>query len=95
MEPLKPLGRALSDAPFKESLSRNPLAPAPNVGDPISVFDWYKLAKGTWRFLLKPMWQLLMLPFKFAAVARGDNTQAKRDQVWEEQTKRMNPDLYK
>lgn len=95
MEPIKPLGRPLSDTPFKESLSKNPLAPAPNADDPISVFDWYKLAKGTWKFLIKPMWQLLTFPFKFAALTMGDDTRKNEHQLWEEQTKRMNPDLYK
>jgi hypothetical protein len=95
MEPLKPLGRPLSDVPFKESLSKNMLSPGPSAGDTISVFDWYKLAKGTWKFLIKPLWKLLTFPFKFAVLMREENVPTNRNQVWEEQTKRMNPDLYK
>lgn len=95
MEPLKPLGRALSDAPFKESLAKKLTTPATNVDQPISVFDWFKLAKGTWKFLVRPLWQLVTFPFKFVVIMKGEDTYANRQHAWEEQTKRMNPDLYK
>jgi hypothetical protein len=58
MDPLKPLGKALSQNPL---LGNDvPLSAPPGVAPekPISAFQWMSLAKATWTWILRPIWYL-------------------------------------
>lgn len=58
MDPLKPLGKALSQNPLMGSdvpLSATSSIPATQ---PISAFQWMSLAKATWTWILRPLWYL-------------------------------------
>lgn len=58
MDPLKPLGKALSQNPL---LGNDvPLSAPPGAApeQPISAFQWVSLAKATWTWILRPIWYL-------------------------------------
>lgn len=58
MDPLKPLGKALSQNPLMSS--NVPLSASPDAAaqQPISAFQWMSLAKATWTWILRPLWYL-------------------------------------
>lgn len=58
MDPLKPLGKSLSQNPLVGSNvpASPPLAGAP--AQPVSAFQWMSLAKATWTWILRPLWYL-------------------------------------
>ncbi|CAB3842133.1 hypothetical protein ACMU6081_24485 [Achromobacter mucicolens] len=58
MDPLKPLGKALSQNPLMGT--DVPLSVPPGVApdQPISAFQWMSLAKATWTWVLRPLWYL-------------------------------------
>ncbi|KNE27083.1 hypothetical protein AFM18_14540 [Achromobacter spanius] len=56
MEPLKPLGKALSQ---NQLMGPDvPLSSAVSSEQPISAFQWISLAKATWTWILRPLWYL-------------------------------------
>lgn len=58
MDPLKPLGKALSQNPL---MGRDvPLSATSSIPaeQPISAFQWMSLAKATWTWILRPLWYL-------------------------------------
>ncbi|MNV56582.1 hypothetical protein D3C71_1488740 [compost metagenome] len=58
MDPLKPLGKALTQNPL---IGRDvPLSATSTVPSeqPISAFQWMSLVKATWTWILRPLWYL-------------------------------------
>lgn len=58
MEPLKPLGKALSQSPVASAAVPMPAPSVGSVEQPISAFQWVSLAKATWTWILRPIWYL-------------------------------------
>jgi len=85
MDPLKPLGQALSRTPPVNAAVPLSMPTGTTPEQPISAFQWISLAKATWTWILRPLWYLC---FKWPAqlfLVGMSTPRSKREWDWRQE----------